>query len=322
MIGPLLLSGILAVAPPNTDGMAPGDGIGLAPNPTVRSHQSVPVGVPRPWHPMIPVSTTGVVLAAAGAVTMYRRRRTDPLVVVVHGDGGSVDDFSFLIEAMEIDPSRVVAFDYSTVDGGPSSAASSHHVRTDAAAAELDGLLRGLAEDNANIYSIHHSRGGAVGAEMIAAIDAGERPRIDGYRGAALLDPAIASGGAGVLQSVGARWAFGFLPDDGDFSPTRCDAAGCRDVRDHLGDHAGVEVLVIRNRDAVVTNFPDQPDGLRVLDLDDGRGSAWLYPLLSPLLFVWRVQQAHRSVLVSDAVAACVRAEIDHPGSCEELGDD
>lgn len=303
--------------------VAPGDGIGLAPNPIVRqtaarpSSGRLPVAPPNPWSVPIPMAV-GVGAAAVGVG--YRRRREDPLVVLVHGDGGSSSDFWYLVREMGIDPDRVLAFDYSTVDGGVSSTESSRTVPTWAAAAALDALLRGLAEDNANIYSLHHSRGGAVGTAMIADIDDGTRSPIDGYRGAALLDPAIASGMTGVLQTVGGYgWGLGKrIPDDGGFDPIRCSGFSCRDVRVNLGDKAGVEVVAIRNPDAVITNFHGQPEGLRVFDLVDDKPSALRY-LLAPFAFQRRVSEAHASVLTSPVVAACVASEIEEPGSCPGL---
>jgi hypothetical protein len=242
------------------------------------------------------------------------------LVVVVHGDGGSAQDFRFLVNKLGIDPDRVVAFDYSSIDGGVSSTESSRTVPTRVAAQALDALIRDLAKDNANIYSLHHSRGGAVGAEMIANIDDGSNAHIDGYRGAALLDPAIASGMMGALQTAGGfGWGLGKrIPDDGGFDPIRCDAFECRDIRQNLGENAGVEVLAIRNPDAVVTNFRGEPEGLRVFDLIDDKPSALWY-LGSFAAFQSRVSEAHASVLVSELVADCLSSEIADPGSCPGL---
>lgn len=306
--------------PPDT---SPGEGLGLAPNPVLRT--ATPLSTPNPGSgpangPVVPLPLAAAAGAAATA-TGYRRRRDDPLVVVVHGDGGSPSDFSYLVREIGVAPDRIVAFDYSTVDGGVSSTDASRTVSTRAAASELDSLLRELSVDNANIYSVHHSRGGAVGTELIADIDTGLRPPIDGYRGAALLDPAIAAGVTGILQSVGGLgWQLGkHIPDDGGFDPIRCDGFSCRDIRAGLGDKAGVEVVAIRNRDAAVTNFHGQPDDLRVFDLVDDKPHALWY-LGNLFAFRSRVSEAHASVLVSPLVAQCLRAELDEPGSCPGLG--
>jgi hypothetical protein len=161
------------------------------------------------------------------------------------------------------------------------------------------------------MYSIHHSKGGAVGVSMIASLDDGTRSPIDGYHGAALLDPAIASGPLGDLQSAGG--AVSWIPDDGGFDPILCDDDGCRDIRDHLGEASGVEVIAVRNRDALFTNFLDRPEGLRVFDLHDGLPPAFLYGAM----FLPRMIQAHNSVLTHTDVVNCVKAEVELSGSCE-----
>lgn len=325
MIWAMTVIALMSVPIADQGDLSPGDGIGLAPNPIVRSAATQggtePYGSPPRTFPASLPFAAAAVSVSAMSVVYKRRRNDDPLVVLVHGDGGSAGDFDYLVEEMGMDPSRIVSFDYSAVEGGGSSTSSSRNVSTAVAADELDSLLRDLAEQNSNIYSIHHSRGGSVGVEMIANIDDGSRPPIDGYRGAALLDPAIASGVLGKLQSMGGT-SLPFVdrvPDDGGFDPIRCDADGCQDIRQNLGDNAGVEVVAIRNPDAVVTNFGGKPDGLRTFDLADNNVSALWYFLVSPVLGVMRSSQAHSSVLESPEVAACVAAEINAPGSCVEL---
>jgi hypothetical protein len=78
-----------------------------------------------------------------------------------------------------------------------------------------------------------------------------------------------------------------------------------------------VEVLVVRNPKAGITNFGDVPDGLRVYDApDDGPG--FLAALLTnPFGIVGRVQKAHESVLSDGRVAECITAEINRPGTCD-----
>lgn len=240
------------------------------------------------------------------------------MVVVVHGHGGTPGDFNVLLSKMGVDPDRVVAFDYSTVDGGRNSTSSSRTVATVDAARSLDRLIRELSISYSNIYSIHHSKGAAAGAVMISALDDGERPSIDGYRGAALLDPPIARGPLGALQRLGQR--IPWVPDNGGFDAIDCGVFVCHDLRDDLGEASGVETIVIKNPDAVVTNFDDDPEGLRVYDLvDDGGSSAWK-KWWNPLAFVERAFEAHGSVLTHDAVAACIVQEVESPRSCDWKG--
>jgi hypothetical protein len=319
-----LLMFTIPVGPPPGQA-APSDGLGLDPAPVSRSAVG-PVSVPAPITPPArsPIGAgagagLGVVALGFAARDRSRRRRDDePYYVLVHGDGGSDEDFDELIEAMGVDPLRTIAFDYRTAARGPSSTWSSRRVDTRSAAAALDRLIRAVAVRHSNVYSIHHSRGGAIGVEMIAALDSGERPPISGYRGAALLDPAIASGDLGWLQRLGALAPR--IPDNGGFDPIRCDDAGCRDIRAHLGAASGVDVIAIRNPDALITNFIDEPPGLRTLDLvNDGHQTAlarwWSIPA-----FVHRIFEAHSSVRRHPVVAECILAESRRAGSCDWTG--
>jgi len=243
----------------------------------------------------------------------------DPLFVVVHGNGGSAEDFDPLLDQLSVETFSVVAFDWRMVNPAATSTEASLVASTDAAALELDELVRELAKDHGNIYTIHHSKGGAAGVAMIAAIDDGTRPIIDGYVGAALLDPAIADGRLGVAQRFGDFNTH--IPDNGGFDPVVCTSDGCHDRREHLGDASGIDVIAIRNPDAVITNFWGEPDGLRVFDLvDDGKPSAlWFWN--APLLFKARVSEAHGSVLNHWAVADCISAEVATGGGCVWKGD-
>lgn len=243
----------------------------------------------------------------------------ETLFVVVHGNGGSADDFDALLEQLSVEDFDVVAFDWRSAGAGETSTEASQSASTADAAGELDALIRDLAEDHGNIYVIGQSKGGAATVAMIAALDDGTRPPIDGLRGAALLDPAIGSGLLGTLQRLGSFSTR--IPDNGRFDPVACTDEGCRDVRAHLGDASGVEVIAVRNPDAVVTNFRDEPEGMRVFDLiDDGKPSA-LWSSSLPWVFASRVAEAHASVLTHWAVADCVSAEALMPGTCTWKGD-
>ncbi len=313
------LSLAVPLSVPEAGDLVPGDGVGLdSVVPAVS-----PVDLPRPTQRPEPRSRpfgygalAGVGAFGGAAVLRGRRRRrsSDPVYVLVHGYGGSPSDFDVLLAQLGVDRADTVAFDYRTVVPSVASAEASRVASTELAAQRLDELIRELAVQNDNIYSLHHSKGGAVGVSMIAALDDGTRPPIDGYRGAALLDPAIASGLMGSLQRVGRSTTL--LPDNGGFDPVRCSDGSCRDIRDHLGESSGVEVIAIRNPDALVTNFSDNPEHLRVYDLVDDGGSSALFSLWSPLAFVDRISEAHGSVLQNWAVADCVKAEVSEAGSC------
>ncbi|GMQ93881.1 MAG: hypothetical protein BMS9Abin12_1361 [Acidimicrobiia bacterium] len=315
---PLLVAGFLLVSPSDagTAPIVPGDGLVLSPVPIVRSFVRLPV----PGTPRVPIGFGGAIgitaLAGGAMIAQVRRRRDDePYFVVVHGNGGSRNDFDVLLGKLGVEADRVTALDYAVARPGSSSTEASRTVSTESAAKALDNLIRGLADRYSNIYSLHHSRGGAVGVSMIGALDDGTRPPIDGYRGAALLDPAIGSGWLGRLQRFGGLSSW--LPDNGGFEVEKCVDGRCRDVRENLGEASGVEVISIRNPDAEITNFRDDPAGLRVYDLvDDGGIPARYFLPLSPILSSFRVWQAHTSVLESDAVAGCIAAEVALLGSC------
>jgi pimeloyl-ACP methyl ester carboxylesterase len=314
----LVLASMLVAIPfgASDESMAPGDGLVLSPTPVVRSAVHLP-STTAPEGPAGFGAFAGIGAIVGGAALLQTRRRRDdePLYVVVHGNGGSAADFDTLLAKLGASRDRVVAFDYRDVGGGATSTEASRTAPTERAAVALDELIRSLSYGYSNIYSLHHSRGGAVGATMIGNLDDGSSPKIDGYIGAALLDPAIAGGVLGGLQRAGGISSW--LPDNGGFETTRCTDGECRDVREHLGRASGVEVIAIRNLDAEVTNFRDNPEGLRVYDLehDGGIAARFMVPL-SPLLAFRRVWSAHTSVLKHEAVADCIKAELVEQGSC------
>lgn len=317
-----LLAMVFAITAPIAPGddVSPADGLMLTElPPPAASHAPAGGGTTIPWS--LPAGLAGVGsvgLAAVGTRTIRRREGDEPIYVLVHGDGGSSEDFDRLMYRMGITEDQTIAFDYRTAYPAETSSDASRRASTAAAAEALDQLIRDLASRHEAVYSIHHSRGGAVGVEMIAALDDGSRPPIDGYRGAALLDPAIGKGLLGSLQRAGGLATF--IPDNGGFDPVRCDDSGCRDIRDDLGEASGVEVIAIRNPDAVVTNFRDHPDGLRTYDLVDDGGPSALTWWWNPIWVLGRIFAAHGSVLEHRSVADCVRAESLVPGSCEWTG--
>ncbi len=328
MIPSILLAITLMTASPPDLG-APGNGLGLAERPVVASPVAPSGALPDSTGPSSPGGRRGVApwapstVAISGAVALMavqhtRRRDDEPFYVVVHGNGGSADDFAQLLERMDVDRDRVAFFDYRLAGPGASSTDASRSVHTNDVAIALDTFIRGATQRHSNVYSIHHSKGAAAGVVTIAAIDEGSKPPIVGYRGAALLDPPIAGLPLGPLQRLGQP--IPQIADNGGFDPIRCSDEGCRDIREHLGRGAGVEVIAIRNPDAEITNFTDEPEGLRVFDLvDDGGSSAWRLAW-QPLAFVRRVFEAHSSVLRHPAVADCIVEEVAKPGSCDWKG--
>ncbi|MEN8233309.1 MAG: hypothetical protein ABFR89_00115 [Actinomycetota bacterium] len=295
--------------------LAPGDGLGLAPTTPVRS------GNGSNRAPVSPIGGAGLgAVAAAGAVLMRRRRiggaaaTTGPLFVYVPGHGGDPAGFDDLAGRAGIAQSDIRVFDYRWAwpDGDPIEA--SRRAPTEDAADALGAYLAALGADGRPIYLVGHSKGGAVITEVVSRWDDHPVIAVESVVGAAILDPPIATGPLGVLQSIG--WFHGDTADDGLFEPVRCGWTGCTDIRDHLGERSGVEVVIVRNPDAGFTNFHDLPSGVRVLDFDDGGGSL-LSRFPNPIAMWIRMGEAHNSVMHSDVVADCIAAEARSAGTCE-----
>ena len=150
-----------------------------------------------------------------------------------------------------------------------------------------------------------------------------------------MLDPPMAAGPHGWVQSLGTaiRGVFdffvpplplvggwwdrvaGLIPTDGGYDPVQCTVPGfgCRDAREHLGEASGVSTLVVRNPKGPLTNFSDLPDGLRVYDAPHNGPGAFDVP---PWQIPGASSRAHLSVLGDPAVADCLLAEMEQPGSC------
>lgn len=292
----------------------PADGLGLAPAGAKRSGRG-PVRIP-----LAPTGGLGLGGAAIVAATMVRRRRAgtssgsqDPLFVYVPGHGGGADGFDDLAGMMGVGSVDIRAFDYRWAWPSDDPLAASQRVPTNNAADALGEYLAMLASEGRPIYLVGHSKGGAVITELVGRWDGDPSTGVDSVIGATILDPPIASGPLGLLQSLG--WFHGDTPDDGLFNPVQCGWSGCRDIRDGLGGRSGVEVVIVRNPDAVVTNLYAHPDDVRVYDLDDGGGSPFArFPRVLAMLS--RVGDAHNSVLHSDTVADCIAAEAESVGSC------
>jgi hypothetical protein len=313
--------------------LAPGDAVRLAP-----PEQAVPPAgmvrsdeLPAPVRPSTPSRAPVAVLGGVSGLAIWaasRRGREqsagpvkgaseEPLVVFVSGHGNPSPPglFAGLIAGMGLDPSRVRYFDYRWADGGSDLASASQDASIDAAADSLNSYLAGLAESGQAIYLIGFSKGGAGIAELVGRWDRGDPGPNSAVVGAALLDPPLASGIHGFLQSVGTRW--GPIPDDGGYDPIVCSGLTCVDSRRYLGDVSGVEVMVVRNPKAGITNFADAPEGLRVYEASDG-GPGFLRTLFTrPWNVAHRAAEAHMAVLQDSRVADCIAAEMEEVGSCD-----
>lgn len=299
--------------------VSPGDGLTLAPVHVEEGAPAlvVPRSSPRPGPAMPPALGTALLAAgaAAGRRMMRRRRRPDddPVFVFVHGHGGTHTDFDDLIERMSLPPEQVRVFDYRYVWADPDEHTAALWAKTDRAAEALHAFIGAVGQEHDNVYLVGFSKGGAVITEMLADWDEQPRRSVRAVRGAALLDPPIATGAHGMLQRLG--YFVGEVADNGGFDPSRCSWLACRDVRSGLGSRSGVAVLAIRNPKAVLTNFRDLPPGLRVYDLADPGPAAFSDP--SDLSGAFRrMSEAHNAPLHSDEVAECLLAEASDPGSC------
>jgi hypothetical protein len=300
----------------------PGDGVRLAPDPVVTTTIAADAPATGSGFPLPPVAGGGALvgLAAVALAGRTRRREPDsdaePLVVFVsgHGNDSAPGLFSDLVALMGLDPGQARYFDYRWAAGGFSHDTASENASIDETADALAGYLAGLEELGRPIYLVGFSKGGAGIAELLARWDRDSFGDSHGVVGATLLDPPLASGVHGWLQSVGT--AVGFIPDDGGYNPIHCDGARCVDTRVHLGEASGVEVMVVRNPQAGITNFADVPDGLRVYEAPDG-GPGFLQTLVTrPWDLVSRATDAHLAVLDDPKVAQCISAEITGSGTC------
>ncbi len=312
--------------------LSPGDALRLAPpdnapQPAAMTRPAPASLAPPRSHWPSPVGSLGVgaVLAVAGAVLGGRRRSRgagrrpagDPLVVFVSGHGNSSPPgiFAYLASRMGIEPSQARFFDYRWADGGADHGSASEDASIDDTADSLNSYLAGLAEEGQPLYLVGFSKGGAAVAELVGRWDRGDPGPNEAVVGAAMLEPPLASGVHGFLQSVGSHW--GPIPDDGGYDPRVCSGGACFDSRQHLGDASGVEVLVVRNPQAGITTFADVPQGLRVYEASDG-GPGFLKTLVTrPWDLPHRMAAAHMAVLGDPRVGDCIAAEIVEAGSCD-----
>lgn len=306
----------------------PGDGLRLVPDPVVGPSPAPGAVAPSsPAAPALPfpAALAGVVagIVALAASTWAARREDEQaaassgerLVVFVsgHGSGSAPGVFAHLVAMMGIDPAQARYFDYRWADGGTDHTRASQGATVDETADALAGYLAGLAALGRPMYLVGFSKGGAGVAELVARWDRGQ-PGAAAVQGAALLDPPMASGIHGFLQSLGTLW--GPMADDGGYDPVRCSIWECTDSRDRLGEASGVPVVVVRNPQSVVANFADVPEGLRVYEASDG-GPGLLETLFTrPWAVAGRLSEAHNAVLHDPRVADCIVAEMRQTGAC------
>ncbi len=289
-----------------------------------------PIPASNQEHPVEPLPGILGMAGIAAALAALQRRGDDlspgsglsldpgPVVVFVPGHGQSHGSSAFadLIEYMDLDDDSVRHFDYRWVEGGTSASAASEAVLLDDAASALNAYLAGVAGDGREIYLVGFSKGGATVAELVADWDDGRWGPSGSVVGAALLDPPMARGKLGWLQSIGRFW--GPFPDDGGYNPVGCTFLGhnCSDRRAGLGLNAGVEVVVIRNPKAGLTSFADHPAGLRVYDAADDGPTIWEQLATNPFALPGRISEAHEAVLHDRNVADCIVAELTS-GTCD-----
>jgi hypothetical protein len=234
-----------------------------------------------------------------------------------HGDSHASRVFHEMVAMLGLDPANVHHFDYRWVVPVDDHAWAARLAPADLTALTLNDFLTEVSARGDSIYVVAFSKGGALMAELVARWDQGLEGPHDSVIGTALLDPPIAHGLAGWLQSAGR--VISDIPNDGGYDPIECLVMRfeCVDTRVDLGVPSGVEVIVIQNPKAGVTNLGTaRPKGLRVVDVaDDGPGP--LAALLGMGIFApVRISRAHRSVRRSPTVAACISAEMWSPGGC------
>ena len=308
-----------------------GGGLGLAPDdpPSVSgpSGPSVPAPITPPGPAAPPIFA--VAISAAALAILSRRPGSSPgdalglrpppeaRVVFVPGHGNRHAEIVYrqMVENMGLDQEAARYFDYRLVTGHDDHQVAARLASAEATAWALNSYLAGVAAEGHPVYVVGFSKGGAALALLISWWDEGRPGPAGAVRGAALIDPPIASGSLGQLQSLGRFW--GAIPDDGGYDPVSCSFMRffCHDTRAHLGRASGVEVVAVRNPNAAVTNFSDAPAGLRIFDAgDDGPGpleQVWRNPAALP----GRISQAHNFPLQDPRVARCIVEEMWAPGS-------
>lgn len=303
-----------------------GPGLGLAPDdepvPPPPVATPAPPAAPGSDLPAAVVLGFGVIAAVIAAQkpgsALGLRPPEDTMVVFVpgHGQGPGEEVFREFVDLMGLDPEDARYFDYRWVTGESDSQAASMGAPVRPSAFSLNSYLAGVAESEQSVWLVGFSKGGATVAELIAAWDRGLFGPTANVEGAMLLDPPMARGIHGTLQSAGT--VVGPIPDDGGYDPVDCSFLffGCHDHRAHLGEASGVEVIVVRNPRAGVTSFSDHPPGLRVVDAPDDGPGPWGQVFENPFKLFSRLSEAHESVLSDPEVVRCLVKEMETKGSC------
>jgi hypothetical protein len=272
-----------------------------------------------------PMAPLGAMAASVAAAAQWVRRRVgeemlrpvtapgEMRVLFVSGHGsdatGTFDEMMRLLDIEDVGDLGVVQFDYRDVEPWDSHRKASQKAESSEIADGIATWLRAMSRaSDEPIYLIGHSKGAVAIAELLARWDLRPEQAVPQVVGAALLDPPMAAGDHGLLQSL-ARGPLSPLPNDGGYRPHHCRAGlfDCHDTREHLGSSGGVEVMVFRNPGSAIANFGDDPLGLRVYEISDPDGGGW-----GPGAIV----AAHGYPLRSPAVAACIADEMRRAGSC------
>lgn len=309
-----------------TTTLVPADALTLAPDPTPPPTVTpAPATFPTPDPGPPPPIRLGALAASVVGLAQWARRKTDYYrdlpttapdgvrILFVPGFGseatGTFDEMMDQLGVINDGDLDVVEFDHRMVYQADSHESASKKVSVDDLADGLAAMLTAMAmAPGGPIYLVGHSKGAVAIAELLARWDRRPGLTVDAVAGAALLDPPMSSGLLGAGQSFGSYF-LPAVPNDGGYAPHQCEGLfDCHDTRRHLGKAAGVEVTVFRNPDALVTNFTDNPPGLRVLDVRD--------PEVERSLGIGAIGDAHSFPLQSAAVAACIADEMRTPGLC------
>lgn len=309
----------------------PAAGLGLIPGPAVgdpapvldrEKEVTLLPGSPTPGDPdrtLFFAGAAAALLAAFHSAAAQRKRQiaaiptapADLTVLFVAGfDQPPESEYAQLVQWLGLKDDQIRYFDYRLVEPVDDHEAATRRAENDELVDGLHSYLAGMASmSDGPIYLVGFSKGGAGIARLLKRWDLHPATAVPSVVGAALLDPPISGGVAGMLQSAGSFLSR--LPNDGGYRPSHCrllGQLGCHDTRVDLGKRSGVEVVVFRHEDAQLANFGDHPDGLRIYELEGG--------LPAGLGLGERISTAHKAVFTSPAVAACIAQEMRRARTC------